>query len=94
MTTALLTLLVLIELARLVLQYKQGKAYREQTGKTYCATKQVENVVKVVRRDYYAINECIEKMSTENYELVAAHRTRNWSMMLFFTRKKIKNFIE
>lgn len=36
MTTALLTLLVLIELARLVLQYRSGKTYAERQEKTYC----------------------------------------------------------
>lgn len=86
MTTALLTLLVLIELARLALQYRSGK--------TYCTTSEVENCIKVVRRDPYSIRECLKQMSADRWELVAAHRTKNWSMILFFTRKKIKNFSE
>ncbi len=94
MTETLLIIIVLIELARLALQYKQGKAYKEQTGKTYCATSEIENIVKVVRRDPYTIRECLEQMSADKWELVTAHRTKNWSMMLFFTRKKIKNFTE
>lgn len=94
MTTALLILLVLIEFARLALQYQQGKAYKEQTEKTYCTTSEIENIVKVVRRDPYTIRECLEDMSADKWELVAAHRTKNWSMMLFFTKKTVKNFTE
>lgn len=94
MTTALLILLVLIELARLVLQYWSGKTYAERQEKTYCATSEIENIVKVVRRDPYTIRKCLEDMSADKWELVAAHRTKNWSMMLFFTKKKLKNFTE
>lgn len=41
MTTSLLTLLVLIELARLVLQYRSGKTYAARQEKTYCAACEV-----------------------------------------------------
>lgn len=94
MTTALLTLLVLIELARLVLQYRSGKTYAERQEKTYCKVSEVENCVKVVRRDPYTIRECLKQMSADKWELVTAHRTKNGNTMLFFTRKKIKNFVE
>lgn len=94
MTTALLIIIVLIELARLALQYRQGKAYKEQVEKTYCKAYAVENCVKVVRRDPYTIRECLKQMSADKWELVTAHRTKNGNTMLFFTKKKIKNFIE
>lgn len=94
MTTALLTLLVLIELARLVLQYRSGKTYAERQEKTYCMASEVENCMKVVRRDLYTIRECLKQMSADKWELVTAHRTKNGNTMLFFTRKKIKNFVE
>lgn len=48
MTEALLILLVLIELARLVLQYRSGKTYAERQEKTYCTTYEVENKTTTV----------------------------------------------
>lgn len=98
MTTALLIILVLIELARLVLQYKQGKVYKEQREKTYCTANEVENVKSKVSEDYLK-NE-LDNWAFLGYEIAAVtysgfNKSDNKHYyILFFTKKKIKNFIE
>lgn len=99
MITALLILLVLIELARLVLQYRSGKTYAERQEKTYCTTTEVKNYTST------AINEQDLRIELDNwgrrgYELVSAVISGHNDMddcniyTLFFTKKKIKNFKE
>lgn len=98
MTTSLLILIVLIELARLVLQYKQGKAYKEQRGKTYCTTSEVENKRSKVREEDLHIELC--NFAKRGYEIVTVmysgyNKSDNKHYYtLFFTKKKIKNFVE
>ncbi len=93
MTTALLIMLVLIELARLVLQYK----YKEQTGKTYCTASNVENVYAFVERTH--LQRELDSWGKLGYEIVSVvddgnRRNGDHYYLLFFTKKKIKNFIE
>lgn len=96
MTTALLIMLVLIELARLVLQYKQGKAYKEHNENIYCTTFEVDNVEIVVDSDH--IWSTMEDYGKRGYEFVQAicpySGYGDIKTQLFFSRKKIKNFIE
>lgn len=99
MTTALLIVLVLIELARLALQYWIGKTYAESNGKTYCTTKDVENKTSTVINEHDLRIE-LDNWGRRGYELVSVvisgHNYKDDSNIytLFFTRKKIKNFVE
>lgn len=94
-TTIIILLLVLIvEAARLALQWWSYKKYGEEREKTYCTTYKVKSVLRVVRRDPHAIRQCLNLMSADGWELVAAHYTKNFSINLYFTKKKIKNFKE
>lgn len=99
MTTALLILLVLVELARLVLQYRSGKTYAERQEKTYCTTSEVRNYTST------AINEkhlrlTLDDWGKRGYELVSVVISGHNDMddcniyTLFFTKKKVKNFTE
>lgn len=98
MTTSLLALLVLIELARLVLQYRSGKTFVERQEKTYCTSFEVENrKMKVWEED---ISPMIKEFGQRGYEISAVtYSGFNKSdgkhyYTLFFTKKKIKNFTE
>lgn len=98
MTTTLLTLLVLIELARLVLQYRSGKMFSARHEKTYCMAYKVDNVkLKVTEKE---VNDCLEDFGKQGYEIAAAtysgfNKTDGKHYYtLFFTKNKIKNFTE
>lgn len=91
MTNILLSIIAVLLFARIVLQVRQGKRAVE---KGYCTASEVENCARVVSRDYYHIRTMIELMATDRWELVTAHRTKNGSEILFFTRKKIKNYYD
>lgn len=99
MTTALLTLLVLIELARLVLQYRSGKTFVKRQEKTYCTTSEVENKTSTVINEHDLRIE-LDNWGKRGYELVAVvlsgHNYKDDCNIytLFFTKKKIKNFSE
>lgn len=94
-TTALLVLLVLIELARLALQYKQGKLYRKQTEKTYCTTSEVKNKTATAINEQH-LRLVLDDWGSRGYELVAVvHNYKDDCNIytLFFTKKRIKNYI-
>lgn len=98
MTTSLLTLLVLIELARLVLQYRSGKTYVERQEKTYCMASEVE-LREVLAKDKELQSE-LNRMAAFGYEIASVvyvgfnDTDLCHYYSLFFTRKKIKNFSE
>lgn len=98
MTTALLTLLVLIELARLVLQYRSGKTYAERQEKTYCMASEVDN--DSIRVSEHEIWRALDDYKKSGYELTSVvqsdfnHRENCNNYILFFTKKKVKNFTE
>lgn len=97
MTTALLILLVLIELARIALQYRQGKAYKEQTKKTYCTASETENTYVYVEESN--LRRSLDTWGDLGFEIASVidngiRRNGNHYFLLFFTKKKIKNFIE
>lgn len=99
MTTTLLIVLVLIELARLALQYCSGKTYAERQGKTYCTASEVENKTSTVINEHDLRIE-LDNWGNRGYELVAVvlsgHNYKDDCNIytLFFTKKKIKNFTE
>lgn len=84
MTTLLLTLLVLIELARLVLQYRSGK--------TYCTTSEVENVLELIERK--DLQRKIKIWGHLGFEVSSVIDNGDKDCLVFFTKKNIKNFSE
>ncbi len=97
MTTALLIMLVLIELARLVLQYWSGKTYAERQGKTYCTASKAENIYALVERTH--LQRELDSWGNLGYEIVSVvddgnRRNGDHYYLLFFTKKKLKNFTE
>lgn len=98
MTEILLTLLVLIELARLVLQYRSGKTYAARQEKTYCAACEVIQFRSKVRE--CDLQKELETWGNRGFEIASvtysgfskADNTHYYT--LFFTKKKIKNFSE
>ena len=99
MTTALLILLVLIELARLVLQYLSARTYDIRHGKKYCTTSEVENYTSTAINEQHLRLE-LDDWGKRGYELVSVVLSGHNDMddcniyTLFFTKKKIKNFTE
>ena len=91
MTDTLLIIIAVLLAVRIVLQLRQGKRAFE---KMYQATSEVENCATVVNRSIYHIRAEIESKAFEGWELVGAHLTKNKNEILFFTRKKIKNYLE
>lgn len=91
MTNILLSIIAVLLIARIVLQIKQGKRAVE---KGYAAPSEVETCVKVCNRSQYYIRGVVEMMAADRWELVAAHLTKNQNEILFFTRKKIKNYYD
>ena len=97
MTTALLILLVLVELARLVLQYRSIKTYAERQEKTYCTTSKVDNICVFVEKTN--IQRELESWGQLGYEIVSVvddgnRRNGDHYYLLFLTKKEIKNFTE
>lgn len=98
MTTALLIIIVLIELARLALQYRSGKTYAERQEKTYCTAVKVWNVAdKVPEED---LKKTLDVWANGNYEIATVtysgfnKSTNKHYYTLFFTKKRIKSFEE
>lgn len=99
MTTFLLIILVLIELARLMLQYRSGKTYAERQKKDYCMASEVKNITAVgINAEHLHL--VLNDYGKRGYELVSVvisgHNDKDDCNIytLFFTKKKIKNFIE
>ncbi|MBD5382006.1 hypothetical protein [Clavibacter sp.] len=92
MTDTLLIIIAVLLAVRIVLQVRQGKRAFE---KMYCAPSEVENIN--VYSDKCRVEENLRKYSEQGFELVqvidnyGGHRD---VVMLFFTRKKIKNYYE
>ena len=85
MTNLLLILIAVLLAVRIVLQARQGKKYQAES--------EVENIaVRIEDRDNNLENTLKEK-NAEGYELVQAVPTQI-GVVLFFTRKKIKNYYE
>lgn len=90
-TNILLTLIAVLLLARIALQVWQGK---EILKKAYATASEVENRLVVCNRSQYHVREVLKKMQSDRWELVSAHLTKNGNQALYFTRKKIKNYME
>lgn len=95
MTTALLILIVLIELARLVLQYWSWGTYAERQEKTYCTASKAENTYAFVERSH--LQRELDSWGHLGYEIVSVvddgnRRNGDHYFLLFFTKKRIKNF--
>ena len=94
MTNTLLIIIAALLAVRIVLLLWQGKRAFE---KMYCAPSEVESHCEFCDIDVFAINEKLHNLSKDRWELTAIERVRTLHgdcFALFFTRKKIKNFLE
>ena len=94
MTNTLLIIIAVLLAVRIVLQLRQGKRAFE---KMYQATSEVEYHVEFCDIDVFAVNNKLRELGKERWELAAiesAKVAREDCYALFFTRKKIKNFLE
>ena len=93
MIETLLIIIAVLLAVRIVLQLRQGKRAFE---KMYQATSEVENVLRVAVDGsvYSDINYHLKWAATNGYELLSATRVDSDTWYLFFSRKKIKNFLE
>ncbi|MDE7345318.1 MAG: hypothetical protein K2N48_01095 [Muribaculaceae bacterium] len=93
MTDTLLIIIAVLLAVRIVLQVRQGK---RAFDKSYATTCDVENISTVV--DRYRVHDTIRDYGKRGYELVQVIDNKggsgNSEYQLFFTRKKIKNFLE
>ena len=93
MTCTLLLIIAVLLAVRIVLQVRQGKRAFE---KMYQATSEVENISTAV--DCNRVDSAIRDYGKRGYELVQVIDNNggsgNSEYQLFFTRKKIKNFLE
>lgn len=90
MTNILLAIIIVLLIARIVLQIWQGK---QAVEKEYAAPCEVENK-RVRMREVWQIDDDLEEYGKRGYELVAVVLTINNRFDLYFTRKKIKTYYE
>jgi hypothetical protein len=67
---------------------------REDARRGYTAPCEVEYKVIVCNRSQYHIRAVVEMMTSDKWELVSAHLTKNGNEIMFFTRKKIKTYYD
>ena len=94
MTDTLLIIIAVLLAVRIVLHLRQGKRAFE---KMYQATSEVEYHVAFCNIDIFALTNKLHNFGKEGWELAAIEKTqvaRKDCYTLFFTRKKIKNFLE
>ena len=91
MTNLLLIIIAVLLAVQIVLQVRQGKRAFE---KMYCAPSEVEHTFRHVRSDTFAIRTTLNSMASNNWEFVGLSQGEDDTLLLFFTRKKIKNFLE
>lgn len=89
---------MLIELARLVLQWWSYKKYEAERDKTYCTSYECENIAIFTKED--RVQDRLNSFGKNGYEIASVSYLgfnkdfgcRCYS--LFFTKKKIKKFSE
>lgn len=91
MTNILLTLIAVLLAVRIALQVRQGKRAFE---KGYAATSEVEHTHRLIPNRTSAIQNTLNVMSLGNWEFVGMCSGDDETLILFFTRKKIKNYYE
>ena len=89
-TNILLILIAVLLLARIALQVWQGK----ETLKRYATASEVENTARITNLDLNEICVIMGMLQEDGWELVAAHPFKGGREILYFTRKKIKNYME
>lgn len=91
MTNTLLIIIAVLLAVRIVLQVRQGKRAFE---KMYCAPSEVEHTFRHVQSDTFAIRTTLNSMASNNWEFVGLSQGEDDTLLLFFTRKRIKNYLE
>ena len=90
MITTLLIIIAVLLAVRIVLQVRQGKRAFE---KMYCAPSDIHNVQTTISK--HDLDRCLDIFSKQGYELIhVVNLSEHGIFQLFFTRKKIKNFLE
>lgn len=90
-TNILLALIAVLLLARIVLQVWQGK---ETIKRAYATVSEVEHKAVVVPCSLVKMNNILTHMAMNEWELVGACAGEDDTLLLFFTRKKIKSYME
>ena len=90
MTDILLIIIAVLLAVRIVMQVRQGKRAFE---KMYQATSEVENCMERCEDDIEKNKTILKEKGDCGYEFVQAIASGGYAF-LFFTRKKIKNFLE
>ena len=91
MTDILLIINAVLLAVRIVLQPRLDKRAFE---KKYYAPSEVEHTFRHVQSDTFAIRATLNSMASNNWEFVGLSQGEDDTLLLFFTRKKIKNFLE
>ena len=94
MTDTLLIIIAALLAVRIVLQLRQGKRAFE---KMYCAPSEVECHFDICDNDPFTAASRAKEFGKDNWELVTilpVDVSGKECYTLFFTRKKIKNFLE
>lgn len=91
LTNILLALIAGLLLARIVLQVCQGK---ETLKRAYATASELENTARITNQDLNEICVIMGMLQDDGWELVAAHPLKGGREILYFTRKKIKNYME
>lgn len=98
MTTFLLIILVIIELIRLMLQYQSGKRLYNENLNSYAQNVEAQNTSIIVSES--ELEHELESYGKRGFELVSViyiglDKERGIHYFrLFFTKKKVKTFIE
>ena len=91
MIETLLIIIAVLLAVRIVLQLRQGKRAFE---KMYCAPSEVEHTHRLIPNTTSAIQNTLNAMALYNWEFVGMCSGDDSTLILFFTRKKIKNYYE
>lgn len=93
MSDTLLIIIAVLLAVRIVLQLRQGKRVFENM---YCTLSEVEYNFDICKNNPFDVAEYARKYGKDNWELVTAlpiDVSGKPCYALFFTRKKIKNFL-
>lgn len=90
MTNVLLIIIAVLLLARMVLQVWQGN---ETLNRVYATASEVEHNFRHVPCDTVAIRTALADMADKKWEFIGVCGGEDDTLILFFTRKKIKSYM-
>ena len=98
MTTTLLSIFVLVELARLIMQCWSAKTFGRRAERTYCAASKMINIRSKIKEQ--ELDDALSVASKNGYEVTAVTYSgycktdKSHYYTLFFTKKYLKNYTE